>query len=108
MVRGEDLRMPSVEPAQDLFRGVTHSETDLVDRGLERLVVSKAPSAKRLLDGVVEIVSLELRDPPGAVSQDSDGAEYVSLPDTGPEQHGERRQDRFVVFSDVLVLTGSW
>ena len=52
-------------------------------------------------------MSLELRDPPGAVSQDSDGAEYVSLPDTGAEQHGERRQDWFVVFSNVLVLTGS-
>src|ERR1700675_1465503 len=44
MFRGEDLRMPSVEPAQHLLSGMTHSETDLVDRGLERLVVSKAPS----------------------------------------------------------------
>ena len=83
MFGGEDLRVSSEEPAQHLLSGVTHSVTDLVERGLERLVVSKAPSAERLLDRVVEIVRLELRDPPGAVSQDSHGAQYVSLPDTG-------------------------
>jgi hypothetical protein len=107
MLRGEDVRVPSEEPAQHRLSGVTHSETDLVERGLERLVVTKPTSAELLLDRVVEIVNLELRHAPGAVSQDSHGPQYVSFTDTRTEQHRQRLQDPFVVFSDVLVLAGS-
>jgi hypothetical protein len=60
----EHLRMTPVKPAEQIFPGPTRPNADLSERRLECCVVPKAALAERLLDGVVKVVALELRDPP--------------------------------------------
>ena len=64
----EHFRMAPEEPAEEVFPGSTRPDADLPERRLERFVVAEAATAERLLDRVVEVVALELRDPAGAVA----------------------------------------
>ena len=103
----EDLRVTPEQPAQHVLAGATRTDTDLAERRLERLVVAKAASAERLLDRVVEVVAWNCATRRALSPQTLTARSTSPSADPGAEQHRQRLQDRFVVFSDVLVLAGS-
>ena len=103
MLALEHLRMAPVEPAEEVFPGATRPHADLPERCLERRVVTEAASTERLLDRVVEVVALELRDPPGAVAPYAREPQDLTLAHAGAEEDREDLEEAQIFFSHVLV-----
>ena len=100
---GERLGVPAEEPRQQVFARPPDPHRDLADRCLERLVVAEPATAERLLDHVVEVVVLILRDPPRAVAPDAGEPEHLALVDPHAEQDRKRAQRLDVFGSHRLV-----
>ena len=83
----ERFGMTPEQPAQEVFSGAARTNADLPERRLERLVVAEAASTERLLDLVVEVVALELRDPSGTVAPHPRQPQDLSLAHPGAEEH---------------------
>lgn len=102
----EHLRVTSVEPAEQIFPGPTRSNADLPERRLECCIVPKAALAERLLDRVVKVVALELRDPSGAVAPHARQPQDVSFAQSGAHEDGDESHEGHVLLAYVLL--GRW
>ena len=90
----EHLRMAPVQPAEKIFAGSTRTNADLPHRRFEGLVVAQTASTERLLDRVMEVVVLELRDPSGAVAPDARQPQDLSFADSRTEEHRDAVRTR--------------
>src|SRR6266542_3862772 len=99
----EHLRMTPVEPAEQAFPGPTRPNADLPEGRLEGCVVPKATLAERLLDGVVKVVALELRDPPGAVAPHARQPQDIPFAQAGADEHGDESHEGQILLPHVLV-----
>ena len=84
----EHLRMTSVQPAEHVFPRPARPDADLPERRLECCVVAKTTPAERLLDRVVQVVALELGDPPGAVPHTRASRKTSPSPNPAPTSTG--------------------
>ncbi|MGZ5329321.1 MAG: hypothetical protein ACXWFU_13280 [Actinomycetota bacterium] len=99
----ERFRMAPVEPAEEVFSGATRPHADLPERCLEGRVIAEAASTERLLDRVVEVMALELRDPPGAIAPHAREPQDLTLAHADAEEDREDLEEAHVFFSHVLV-----
>src|SRR5436190_7243526 len=99
----EHLRMTPVEPSEEVLPGPTRSNADLPQRRLECRVVAETASSKRLLNGVVNVMALELRDPPGAVAPHTRQPQDVPFAQSGADEHRDELDKGQVLFSHVLL-----
>jgi hypothetical protein len=63
----------------------------------------EATLAERLLDGVVKVVALELRDPPGAIAPDTRQPQDIPFAQSGADEHGDEPHEGQVLLSYELV-----
>jgi hypothetical protein len=99
----EDLGVTSKEPVQHLLTGMAHTERDLADGCFERLVVAEAATSEGLLDGVVEVVCLELGHPAGTLTPDSKRAQDVPLLHASSEKDGEGLEHGQIFLTNVFI-----
>ena len=100
----EHFRMAPVQPARgDLLRSDPTRTLTSLQRRLEGLVVAEAASTERLLDRVMEVVALELRDPSGAVAPHARQPQDLSFAHAGAEEHRDDLEEAQVLLSHVLV-----
>ena len=84
----EHFGMAPEQPAQEVFSGAARTNADFSERRLERFVVAEAASTERLLDRMMEVVALELRDPSGAVPHTRASRRISPSPTPAPKSTG--------------------
>src|SRR5436189_197507 len=68
--------------------------------------IDTSAAAERLLDGVMEVVALELRNPPRAVAPDPRQSQDVALADPGADEHRDEFEEAEVLLAHVLLGGG--
>jgi hypothetical protein len=106
MLGEERLAVASEQPTQHLVGRVAHAEPHLGESRLVRLVVTESAPSEGLFDRGVEVMRLELCDPPSAVTPDADGSEEVPFSDADCDHLWNRFQHRGILLADVFVLSG--
>ena len=89
MLGHEDLRVTAKQPSEQVFTGAADSQANLTYGRLERLVVSKTPAAKQLLDRRVEVVGKVLGDPSHAVPPYTRQADNVLAGQVGTKEDAQ-------------------